>query len=101
MVSKYIDVSKIEYCAITEYVAKKVTEETGDGWQWDDATWILCASFIIFTMQTGKDTQCAERILSKIAKAIRRMILVGSVQNEIIFFRGSEYIMFEILHLRA
>ena len=26
---------------------------TGDGWIWDDATWILCASFIIFTMQTG------------------------------------------------
>jgi hypothetical protein len=26
----------------------------GDGWLWDDATWILCASFIIFTMQTGK-----------------------------------------------
>ena len=24
-----------------------------DGWLWDDATWILCASFIIFTMQTG------------------------------------------------
>ncbi len=22
-------------------------------WQWDDATWILAASFIIFTMQTG------------------------------------------------
>ena len=29
-------------------------EEEGDGWLWDDATWILCASFIIFTMQTGK-----------------------------------------------
>ena len=28
--------------------------EEGDGWIWDDATWILCASFIIFTMQTGK-----------------------------------------------
>ena len=26
----------------------------GDGWIWDDATWILCASFIIFTMQTGE-----------------------------------------------
>ena len=24
----------------------------GDGWIWDDATWILCSSFIIFTMQT-------------------------------------------------
>ena len=23
-------------------------------WKWDDATWILAASFIIFTMQTGK-----------------------------------------------
>jgi hypothetical protein len=23
-------------------------------WEWDDATWILAASFIIFTMQTGK-----------------------------------------------
>ena len=22
-------------------------------WYWDDATWILAASFIIFTMQTG------------------------------------------------
>ena len=28
--------------------------EAGDGWIWDDATWILCASFIIFTMQTGE-----------------------------------------------
>ena len=28
-------------------------EAAGDGWIWDDATWILCASFIIFTMQTG------------------------------------------------
>ena len=28
--------------------------EEGDGWLWDDATWILCASFIIFTMQTGE-----------------------------------------------
>ena len=25
-----------------------------DDWLWDDATWIMCASFIIFTMQTGK-----------------------------------------------
>ncbi len=24
-----------------------------DGWVWDNATWILCSSFIIFTMQTG------------------------------------------------
>jgi hypothetical protein len=23
-------------------------------WIWDDATWILGASFIVFTMQTGK-----------------------------------------------
>ena len=30
-------------------------DEEGDGWIWDDATWILCASFIIFTMQTGED----------------------------------------------
>ena len=30
-----------------------VIEEYDDGWQWDDATWILCNSFIIFTMQTG------------------------------------------------
>ena len=29
-------------------------EAAGDGWIWDDATWILCASFIIFTMQTGR-----------------------------------------------
>ncbi len=38
------------------------TSTTGDGDQagpwiydlsWDDATWILTASFIIFTMQTG------------------------------------------------
>ena len=26
---------------------------SGDGWHWDDASWILCASFVIFTMQTG------------------------------------------------
>ena len=25
----------------------------GTIWEWDDATWILAASFIIFTMQTG------------------------------------------------
>ena len=31
-----------------------VDGEAGDGWIWDDATWILCASFIIFTMQTGR-----------------------------------------------
>ncbi len=31
-------------------------EEEGDGWIWDDATWILCSSFIIFTMQTGTAT---------------------------------------------
>ena len=24
-----------------------------DGWIADDASWILCASFVIFTMQTG------------------------------------------------
>ena len=30
-----------------------ITEPYQDGWLWDDATWILCASFIIFTMQTG------------------------------------------------
>ena len=29
--------------------------DEGDGWIWDDATWILCASFIIFTMQTGEN----------------------------------------------
>ncbi|XP_059079544.1 putative ammonium transporter 3 [Tigriopus californicus] len=28
-------------------------DEYDDGWVWDDATWILCSSFIIFTMQTG------------------------------------------------
>ena len=46
--------SKIDYCTIIEYGAKEVVQETGDGWLWDDATWVLCASFIIFTMQTGK-----------------------------------------------
>lgn len=25
----------------------------GTVWEWDDATWILASSFIIFTMQTG------------------------------------------------
>ena len=24
-----------------------------DGWIADDASWIMCASFVIFTMQTG------------------------------------------------
>jgi len=28
-------------------------EDVGDDWVPDDATWILCSSFIIFTMQTG------------------------------------------------
>ncbi len=28
-------------------------DESGDDWLSDDATWILCSSFIIFTMQTG------------------------------------------------
>lgn len=28
-------------------------DESGSIWQWDDATWILAASFIIFSMQTG------------------------------------------------
>lgn len=32
--------------------------EDGDGWIWDDATWILCSSFIIFTMQTGTLVTC-------------------------------------------
>ncbi|TRY73665.1 hypothetical protein TCAL_01884, partial [Tigriopus californicus] len=29
------------------------SQDNNDGWVWDDATWILCSSFIIFTMQTG------------------------------------------------
>ncbi len=32
-----------------------------DGWLADDATWILCAAFIIFTMQTGRDVADVER----------------------------------------
>ena len=49
---------KIDYFTIIEYGAKKAAQEAGvpgDGWLWDDATWVLCASFIIFTMQTGKN----------------------------------------------
>ena len=34
--------------------ASGVDTDEGDGWVADDATWILCSSFIIFTMQTGK-----------------------------------------------
>ncbi|KAI8507940.1 ammonium transporter Amt2 [Branchiostoma belcheri] len=29
------------------------TDAAGDGLSWDDATWILTSSFIIFTMQSG------------------------------------------------
>lgn len=29
--------------------------DDGDDWIWDDATWIMCATFIIFTMQTGEE----------------------------------------------
>ena len=34
-------------------------------WEWDDATWVMAASFIIFTMQTGcvrivSDRYCTE-----------------------------------------
>ena len=34
-------------------------------WEWDDATWVMAASFIIFTMQTGcvrivSDRHCTE-----------------------------------------
>jgi hypothetical protein len=28
-------------------------DDDDDVWIWDDATWILGASFIVFTMQTG------------------------------------------------
>ena len=28
-------------------------DDVGTIWQWDDATWILAATFIIFSMQTG------------------------------------------------
>ena len=33
--------------------SNNISTEAGDGWHWDDASWILCASFVIFTMQTG------------------------------------------------
>ena len=37
------------------YWRKDEGEDGGkEVWQWDDATWILAASFIIFTMQTGE-----------------------------------------------
>ena len=37
----------------TTFKEELADEEEGDKWIWDDATWILCSSFIIFTMQTG------------------------------------------------
>ena len=27
--------------------------DVGPVWEWDDVTWILTASFVIYTMQTG------------------------------------------------
>ena len=37
-----------------------VTERTQEqGMSWDDATWILTSSFIIFTMQSGACSRCA------------------------------------------
>jgi hypothetical protein len=35
------------------YNMSNSTNPEQDGWVWDDATWILGSSFIIFTMQTG------------------------------------------------
>ena len=32
----------------------RAVPHSGAIWEWDDATWILAASFIIFTMQTGE-----------------------------------------------
>ena len=34
-------------------LSTEASMKSGDGWHWDDASWILCASFVIFTMQTG------------------------------------------------
>lgn len=46
----------MEYNTVSNVSNKISTEalmKSGDGWHWDDASWILCASFVIFTMQTG------------------------------------------------
>ena len=32
----------------------RLKRDHGIIWEWDDASWILAASFIIFTMQTGE-----------------------------------------------
>ena len=37
----------------SSYNTIEVEETYEDDWTWDDAAWILCNSFIIFTMQTG------------------------------------------------
>ena len=50
------------FANFSQEISKNITENatnttpdpyTVDGWHWDDASWILCASFVIFTMQTG------------------------------------------------
>ncbi len=46
-------------------------EEEGDGWIWDDATWILCSSFIIFTMQTG--IRCSKKVFPWETLLFRRL----------------------------
>ena len=42
-------------------------------WEWDDATWVMAASFIIFTMQTGCVGSDSER---PTATALELIILV-------------------------
>ena len=47
----------MEYNAVlnvSNNISTQAPTTSGDGWHWDDASWILCASFVIFTMQTGK-----------------------------------------------
>ena len=39
------------------------SSESGDAMSWDDATWILTSSFIIFTMQSGTCSKCLLRHL--------------------------------------
>ena len=41
---------------------------------WDDATWILSCSFIIFTMQTGKRCICVNKIYVLFNRKINNFI---------------------------
>ena len=42
-------------------VVVKEEEEEEYVWIWDDATWIMGASFIVFTMQTGDNIEFYEK----------------------------------------